>query len=189
VFQGGLTDYFNYFGGNAGTPGQGYYSFNYGSWHIIGLNSMISLQPGYAQYEWLRADLAANPTLCTLVFVHHPMFHSGAGGRTPRLQYAFQVMYDAGVDVLVSGDAHHYERFSPMNPAGKLDAERGIRQFIVGTGGASHTRLAGRWATTEVRENTTFGITRFSLRAGSYGWQFIPAAGGSFTDAGEWNCH
>jgi acid phosphatase type 7 len=189
VYHGTLDGYYTYFGDHAGPAGLGYYSFNYGSWHIVGLNSMISLQPTTPQYEWLHADLAANPVLCTLVFVHNPAFHSGAGGRSQRLKYAFPLMYEMGVDVIVSGDAHHYERFSPMNPEGKLDAERGVRQFVVGTGGASHTALAGRWRTTEVRENTTFGITRFFLRDGGYSWRFVPIAGGTFTDTGDWTCH
>jgi hypothetical protein len=188
-YLGTLNEYYAYFGAQAGPAGYGYYNFYQGSWHIIALNTMIGLQPGYPQYEWLQATLAANPAPCTLVYMHHPMFHSGAGGRSPRVRTAFQLMYDYNVDVIVSGDKHHYERMAPMNPRGRLDVERGIRQFIVGTGGASHGMLAGRWNTTEVRNNTTFGITRFWLREGSYAWEFLPIAGETFTDAGEWNCH
>jgi hypothetical protein len=76
-----------------------------------------------------------------------------------------------------------------MNPQGRLDVDRGIRQFVVGTGGASHTRLNRAWSTTEARDNTTFGVTRFMLGNGQYSWQFIPASDGTFTDNGAWMCH
>lgn len=189
VYEGKLDNYYTYFGPNAGPPGLGYYSFNYGTWHIIGLNSMISLQPGSPQAAWLQADLAANPVRCTLAFFHHPMYGSGAGGRSPRAENAFRLLYEAGADIVVSGDQHQYERFAPMNPYMAIDRERGIRQFIVGTGGASHGRVGGRWRATEARSSTTYGVTRFVLREGSYSWQFIPVAGGTFTDAGEDICH
>ncbi len=189
MFQRSLDGYYAYFGANAGNPGEGYYALDYGSWRIIALNSMTDLQPSSAQYSWLVNQLAANTRQCTLVFVHHPRFHSGAGDLSRRVRAAFELMYNANVDVLVSGDAHHYERFAPMNPQGRLDVERGIRQFIVGTGGASHTRLNRAWSTTEARDNTTYGVTRFMLGNGEYSWQFIPASDGTFTDSGAWTCH
>lgn len=189
MFQQSLDGYYAYFGANAGNYGEGYYALDYGSWRIIALNSMSDLQPGSTQYSWLANQLAANTRLCTLVFVHHPRFHSGVGNLSRRVRAAFELMYDANVDVLVSGDAHHYERFAPMNPQGRLDVERGIRQFVVGTGGASHTPLNRAWSTTEARDNTTFGVTRFMLGNSEYSWQFIPASGGTFTDHGAWKCH
>ncbi|MCU0511922.1 MAG: metallophosphoesterase [Anaerolineae bacterium] len=187
LYQGTLDDYYAYFGSQAGVPGQGYYSFGYGAWLIIGLNSMVPMYDGSPQAQWLRATLAASPVRCTLAFFHHPVFSSGAGGVSPRARDVFRILYEAGADVIVSGDAHHYERFAPMNLQRRADPERGIRQFIVGTGGASQTRLAGRWRTTEVR-SSAYGITRFTLGDGYYRWQFIPAAGSDFSDAGEDVC-
>jgi hypothetical protein len=186
--QPGAEPYFAYFGDLAGPPGLGYYNFDYGAWHIIAMNSMLPAGPGSAQAEWLRAVLADNPRDCTLIYWHHPRFGSGAGGLTGRMNYAFEIAYEAGVDVLLSGDMHHYERFAPMNPRGQIEPDRGIRQFVVGTGGGGLTRLAERWRATEARQANVWGVLKLTLRPGSYSWEFIPVIEGAFTDSGTASC-
>ncbi|MBI4477196.1 MAG: metallophosphoesterase, partial [Acidobacteria bacterium] len=131
----GAAPYFAYFGSNAGPPGLGYYSFTLGSWHIISLNSEISAFPGSAQMDWLRNDLAMNPTRCALAYFHTPVFSSGLHGDNPHMQAVWRVLYATGVDVIVNGHDHNYERFAPMDPDGERDLVSGIRQFVVGTGG------------------------------------------------------
>jgi acid phosphatase type 7 len=186
---GDASQYFAYFGEAAGPAGLGYYSFNYGSWHIIMLNSVLPLNANSPQEQWLRADLAANPAACTLAVVHHPVFSSGQYGVTSRTRHAYRVMYEAGVEVMVSGDAHHYERFAPQDPTGQADPERGVRQFIVGTGGAHFTPIGFRRPNSEARIGQTNGVLKFTLFDGGYSWEFVPVDGQTSTDSGSYGCH
>jgi hypothetical protein len=180
--------YFAYFGEAAGQAGKGYYSYDVGAWHIIAMNSMIPAGSGSAQAQWLQADLAANQAVCTLAYWHHPVFSSGAAGVSARMKYAFKLLYEAGADVILNGDAHQYERFAPMGPGARIEPDRGIRQFEVGTGGAALTPFGPRWPATEVRNNTTWGVLMLTLHADSYSWNFIPVEGGKFTDSGSAPC-
>lgn len=180
--------YFDYFGEAAGPSGLGYYSFNHGTWHIIMLNSMLSAAPGQPQYKWLEADLTANPATCTLAVFHHPVFSSTAPGVTRRMNAAFKLLYEYGADVAISGDAHQYERFAPQDPQGRKDTEHGIRQFVVGTGGAYLNRFGEIWPNSEVRNNKTWGVLKLSLEPGFYNWEFVPVEGGDFTDSGSSPC-
>ena len=188
----GAAAYYGYFGALAGDSGKGYYSYTVGTWHIISLNSNILMAPGSHQEQWLRADLAAHPARCTLAYWHHPRFSSGTEhGSTPATQPLWQALYDAGADVVVSGHEHNYERFAPQTPAGALDQARGIREFVAGTGGMSHYAFGPPIANSEVRDNSTFGVLRLTLKPGGYDWRFIPAegAGGTFSDSGSGSCH
>lgn len=184
----GAAPFYAYFGDRAGAAAQGYYSFNYGAWRIVALNTMLDLAPGSEQAEWLRADLAANPAGCTLLMTHHPRFSSGAAGVTGRVNHAFQIAYEAGVDLILSGDAHHYERFAPMNPRGQIEPERGIRQFVVGTGGAALTQLGERLRGVEFRQANNWGVLKLTLRPGSYAWEFIPVVEDGWRDSGGASC-
>ena len=181
----GAAGYFNYFGAAAGDPGKGYYSYNLGAWHIISLNSEVTSS---AQEQWLRADLAANNSRCTLAYWHHPRFSSGQHGNSTRSQAFWQALYDAGADVVLNGHDHTYERFAPQNPSGQADPNRGIREFVVGTGGAGLYPFPTTQPNTEVRNNTTFGVLKLTLHATSYDWQFVPIAGQTFTDSGSADC-
>jgi hypothetical protein len=190
----GATYYFSYFGEAAGDPKTGYYSYELGSWHIIVLNSEC-LQVGgcnvnSAEEKWLRADLAAHPVACTLAYFHKPLFSSGgAHGDDLEIVPLWQALYDANADVVVGGHDHDYERFAPQTPLAKPDAARGIREFVVGTGGKSHRPFAPPHANSEVRNTDTFGVLKLTLRSGAYDWQFIPEAGKTFTDSGTGSCH
>ena len=193
----GYFDYFNGAGfstGPAGDRDKGYYSFDVGTWHLIALNSGDKCVPvacgkGSPQETWLRADLAAHPASCTLAFWHHPRFNSGHQGNSTAMQAIFQDLYDADADVVLGGHAHDYERFAPQNPAGKLDNARGIRQFVVGTGGAFFTALSTTKPNSQVRNASTYGVMFMTLHPNSYDWRFVPEAGKSFTDSGTQACH
>jgi hypothetical protein len=190
----GATYYFEYFGKEAGDPKEGFYSYDLGAWHIVSLNSECveigGCNEGSREEKWLRADLAAHPATCTLAYFHKPLFSSGgAHGDAPEIRPLYQALYDANADVILSGHDHDYERFAPQDPNGKLDRARGIREFVVGTGGKNHRPFGAPEATSEVRDTTTFGVLKLTLRPTGYDWKFIPEAGKSFTDSGSDICH
>jgi hypothetical protein len=184
--------YFKYFGSAAGDPSQGYYSYDIGAWHLIALNSNCQDAGGcnYAspQARWLRVDLATHRNLCTLAYWHIPLFSSG--GRTAvNTQAMWEILYNNGVDVVLNGHDHIYERFAPQTPDGELDTVRGIRQFVVGTGGANFTEIESIAANSEVRNNDTYGVLKLTLHPDSYDWQFVPEAGKTFKDSGTTKCY
>jgi chitodextrinase len=188
----GAAGYFKYFGAAAGQPGHGYYSFDMGTWHIIALNSNCGDAGGCSasspQGVWLANDLKTHTNVCTLAFWHIPLFSSG--GRANNNSKAFwQQLYDNNSDLILSAHDHTYERFAPQTPAGTLDNTRGIREFIVGTGGANHTSIVSVAANSEVRNADTFGVLELTLHPASYDWQFVPEAGKTFTDSGTTACH
>jgi hypothetical protein len=190
----GASGYFDYFGSAAGEQGKGYYSFNIGEWHIISLNSNCDqiggCGAGSAQEQWLRADLAANPTRCTLAYWHHPTYSTGLhGGSLSRMGAIWKALYDSGAEVVLSGHDHHYERFAPQDGASRVDTNAGIRQFVVGTGGRSLYDLQTLVPNSEVRSNSTYGVLRLILRPAGYDWEFVPVSGGGFTDSGSGGCH
>jgi hypothetical protein len=181
--------YFDYFGSRAGEFGKGYYSYDLGAWHIIVLNSNISVEAGSPQEQWLRTDLAAHPVACTLAYWHHPRFSSGVvHGSNTSMHPLWQALYDYGADVVLAGHEHNYERFAPQDPQGVVDPTRGIRQFVVGSGGRSHYAFGNPIANSEVRNDNTYGVLKLTLHANSYSWEFIPEAGKTFTDSGTAPC-
>ncbi len=188
----GASGYFNYFGAAAGDVGKGYYSYDVGDWHIIVLNSECAevggCDSGSAQWQWLQADLAANPKACTLAYWHHPRFSSGRHGNSTRSQDFWQLLYAAGADIVLNGHDHTYERFAPQDPSGNADPGRGIREFVVGTGGAGLYSFGTPEPNSEVRENDTHGVLKLTLHPSSYDWEFIPIAGQTFTDSGNAAC-
>lgn len=184
----GAAPYYAYFGDNAGASGLGYYSFDLGAWHIISLNSNVTAATGSAQYQWLTADLLAHPAVCTAAIWHHPMFSSFLHGNDLVMQDVWRLLYDKGADVVLNGHDHAYERFAPQDGIGRADAARGIREFLVGMGGAPLYAQGTVRANSEVRNNTTFGVIKLTLRCATYDWEFVPAAGGSFRDSGSGAC-
>ncbi len=190
----GAAPYFAYFGASAGEPGKGYYSFDIGSWHVAVLNSNCTLAGGCAagspQATWLQADLAASTKPCILAAWHHPLFTSAAvyDGKSEVIPL-WQILQAAGADVVLNGHAHGYERFARQLADGTANTATGIREFVVGTGGAELYPMAGVSPNSEVRNDTTFGVLRLKLSASSYSWTFLPVAGSTFTDAGTTACH
>jgi acid phosphatase type 7 len=189
--------YFQYFGAAAGDPRTGWYSYDIGSWHMIVLNSNCYKLGGCgastAQVKWLKTDLAAHPNSCTLAYWHHPHFSSGFAyddnsghNTTTAFWYA---LYDAGADVVLGGHDHDYERFALQDPEGEPDPAYGIREFVVGTGGRSHSGFPTPSLNSEVRNSATYGVLELTLHRASYDWRFVPVPGQSFTDSGSGPCH
>lgn len=190
----GASYYFQYFGAAAGDPKSGYYSYELGSWHIVVLNSECAevggCGAGSPEEKWLRADLRAHPVGCTLAYFHKPRFSSGLNhGSDPELGAFWQALYDFNAELVLNGHDHDYERFSPQDPNGKPDSKRGIREFVVGTGGKNLRRFGIHRANSEVRNNSTFGVLKLTLKETGYDWMFIPQAGKSFADSGSGSCH
>ncbi|MEW6504643.1 MAG: metallophosphoesterase [Chloroflexota bacterium] len=185
--------YYAYFGERAGEAGKGYYSFDLGQWHVIVLNSVCEYAGGCGedspQMEWLRKDLAEHENLCTLAIWHYPLFTSGTRGGNEVVRPFWKALYEANADVIVNGHDHHYERFAPLNPDGQPDAERGIRQFIVGTGGAGLRGIGDVAAHSEKRILYTYGVLKLVLKGNGYYWEFVPVAGMGATDSGSGVCH
>jgi acid phosphatase type 7 len=190
----GATPYFEYFGSVAGEAGDGYYSYNLGAWHIIVLNSECvdvgGCGIGSREEKWLRTNLASNSAPCTLAYWHKPLFSSGgAHGNDFEVRPLWQALYDAGADVVINGHDHNYERFAPQDPQGQPDAARGIREFVVGTGGKNLRPFGPTKANSEVRNNEAFGVIKLTLNPTGYEWLFIPQEGKHFIDSGTGTCH
>ncbi len=190
----GAAGYFGYFGGSAGDPRTGYYAYNLGKWRVLVLNSNCrqvgGCGPRSAQAKWLRKDLAAHPAPCTVAMWHHPRYSSGSHGDDTDMRHLWKVLYDAGADVVLAGHDHTYERFAPQNPKGEYDPARGIREFVVGTGGRSLYGFRRRIDRDSMaRNDTTYGVLKLTLRPSSYDWEFVPVAGGEYRDSGADKCH
>jgi fibronectin type 3 domain-containing protein len=201
----GATDYYRYFGSNAGDPAKGYYSWDVNGpnnsfrWHLIALNSECAVLgggsisagcgAGSTQEAWLRSDLAANKNVCTLAYWHRPRFSSSSTTPSSTTYTAFwNDLYNAGADIVLNGHAHDYERFDPQTGAGAADPN-GLREFIVGTGGDNFQGMGPPLANSIVRNASAFGVMNLTLHANTYDWQFVAASGYTLSDSGSATCH
>jgi len=183
----GGAAFYAYFGSAAGPAGLGYYTHTLGAWHVIMLNSNLPAQAGTPQYEWLRARLLESSAACTVAVWHHPLFSSGQNGNSVFMRDVFNLMFQYGVDIVVNGDDHIYERFAPQDANGRANA-RGIRQFVAGTGGYALYDRGRTQANSEVFENKTYGVLKLTLKSGRYDWEFVPIDGQTFRDSGSGSC-
>jgi len=189
----GGAAYFAYFGASAGTPGEGWYSFQAGTWHVVVLNgncTIVGCGLASPQLTWLQNDLAAHPGGCTLAIWHQPRFTSGVHGSDTRLVPFWEALYQAGAEIVVNGHDHDYERFGLQTPFGVADRAGGIREFVAGTGGRKLRRFPRRpIANSKARNSWTYGVLKLVLAPGSYSWQFMGVPGSTFSDAGHGVCH
>lgn len=191
----GAAAYFDYFGSAAGPPGKGYYSYELGKWHVVVLNSICTqvggCERGSPQERWLDANLAQSRARCTLAYWHNPRFSSGTKhGSATFMEPIWETLYARGADVVVNGHEHSYERFAPQKPDGTLDNDKGIIEFVVGTGGESHYPFGKPEPNSLVRNSNTYGVLKLTLRPSSFEWRFLAApGGGGFGDAGRRDCH
>ncbi|MEO5986435.1 MAG: metallophosphoesterase [Candidatus Limnocylindria bacterium] len=186
----GGDGYYGYFGATAGPAGLGYYAYDLGDWRIYALNSNCD-DPAVdcnAQLAWLQNDLASEPRACVAAYWHHPRFSSGRHGGHSYVQPLWETLHAAGAELILNGHDHDYERFAPMDPRGALDVDYGLREFVVGTGGAGLRDFLATEANSEVRSSDTHGVLRLDLRSDGYAWSFIPVSG-TFSDTGSGACH
>jgi hypothetical protein len=193
--------YFGYFADRlapyaptANEPTMGWYAYDLGAWRIIVLNSICDriggCDAGSPQVTWLKTELAQHQARCSLAVIHNPRFSSGRKENEPRVQPLWEELHAAGVEMVLSGDNHAYERLSRMTPTGTKDPA-GIRQFVVGTGGRSHYSFSegAIHPNTEARDDQTYGLLMLTLQDGAFDWEFVPQAGKRFTDSGSEDCH
>ncbi len=198
----GAAGYFEYFAEvlapfapTATDATMGWYAYDLGEWRIIVLNSICDEVGGCdaasPQVAWLRDELADHPTSCALAVIHNPRFSSGRKENEPRVQPLWEALHAAGVELVLSGDNHAYERLAPMTPTGKLDVAAGIRQFVVGTGGRSHYKFSEGeiHPNTETGDDDTYGVLQLTLEPDAYAWEFLPVEGKTYTDTGRETCH
>jgi acid phosphatase type 7 len=189
----GAEGYFGYFGKAAGEPGEGYYSYDVGGWHMVALNSNceeVGCGASSSQVRWLKADLAKDARACTLAYFHYPLFSSGRYRPGVReVKPLWEALYAAGADVVLNGHDHNFQRFAPQDPDGSADPQRGIREFVVGTGGRSLYPILAPIANSEVYNDQSYGVLKLTLHPKGYEWRFLPVEGETFTDSGSARCH
>jgi hypothetical protein len=189
---GNAAGYYAYFGAVAGAPTQGWYSYDLGGWHVVVLNSNCREIGGCTRSSpqglWLEADLAAHPRDCTLAAWHHPRFSSGSKhGSSTATRELYGIAHEHGVDVILTGHDHHYERFAPQDAFGVADASA-PRQFVVGSGGASLRPMGDIEPNSVTSAGRVVGVLELTLHDASYDWRFLPAAGHTYTDSGSASC-
>jgi hypothetical protein len=183
----GANGYFSYFGDAAGPTRTGYYSFRAGPWHVLMLNSEAPASSNSAQYLWTRDELRTNPSRCTMAVWHRPFATSGPNGPTPYMRDLWQLLMDHQAELVISGHDHFYERFGPMDAAYQ-PSEKGLRQFIAGSGGAPLYRAVSRFPNSAIVIEA-FGVLRMTLQPGFYDWEFIDATTNATGDRGQAQCH
>jgi hypothetical protein len=186
----GASAYYDYFGSAAG---RGYYSLRLGAWRVFSLDSNLRGAAHEAQLAWLAQELAVSTERCMLAYWHHPLYSSGGHGSLAQMRTAWQLLHRAGADIVLSGHDHDYERFAPQDADGLADP-RGIRQFVVGTGGAYATPFLWPLKHSEMRDNSRTGVLRLTLGESSYQWEFLEASYSGFpyaqeADRGTGQCH
>lgn len=181
--------YFAYFGERAGAPQRGYYSLRKGNWLLIAMNSNLKPDDHARQLAWLKEELAAKPARCTLAFWHHPLYSSGGHGSNNRMTEAWSILQDAGAELVLSAHDHDYERFAPQDSAGQRDDARGMRQFVIGTGGATLTPFRFPKPHAEYRNNLSLGVLKLTLKEAGYEWEFLPVDADGERDRGSALCH
>jgi hypothetical protein len=188
--------YFDYFGDAAGPRGLGYYAYNVGTWRVVTLNSEVltagrvpNAGAASAQLAWLTNELSSTKAPCTIAIWHRPLYSSGQNRPNPDTRDLFKKLYDFNADLVINGHDHDYERFGPQDADGHADAARGIRQFIVGTGGVEPYTFFSKQPNSETFQSNTWGVLKLTLSTGSYEWEYIPVAGRGTRDTGNGVCH
>lgn len=183
----GGAGYFDYFGVHAGPRGLGYYAFETAGWLILSLNSSVDASEASAQASWLRGTLASRPTACAMAIFHHPPVSSGQNGGTAAVAALWRMLVLSGVDVVLTGHEHLYERFAPLDDRLR-PAPGGARLFIAGTGGAHLSPIHSHSIGSE-RQILAWGVVKFTLHPDSYDWSFMPVSSAVSGDSGHDTCH
>lgn len=192
LWKGG-SPFFNYFRSAAGPRHRGYYSYDLGSWHIVVINSNCAkiggCGPGSPQYSWLRRDLRLNRGRCSLAYWHHPRYSIGRMGPYAGMKPVWNLLYRYGTEAVLTGHDHNYQRYTPIGDAGVRDTRRGIREFVVGTGGASKQAITRYSSYVEASQDDYYGVLKLDLYKSHFSWEFVSTPDGAYSDSGEDRCH
>ncbi|MFB3738350.1 MAG: metallophosphoesterase [Candidatus Velamenicoccus archaeovorus] len=184
----GADGYFDYFGPRAHRSHGGYYSYDLGDWHLVAVNSGTGAISD-RQLRWVRRDLRRSQARCELAYWHHPRWSSGSQhGSDEDMAALWRVLFRAGVDVVLNGHEHDYERFAPLTPTGRRAPRTGIREFVVGTGGAGPYGFGDPISGSQVRITGAYGVLEMTLHPDGYRWEFV-RTGGKILDGGRHACH
>jgi hypothetical protein len=188
----GAAGYLGYFGKVAAPQGTTWYSMDVGAWHVIVLDSDCPQVGGCGrespQGTWLARDLAASTAHCTLAIWHQPRFSTREHGNDPSVAPFWEQLHAADAELIVNGHDHDYERFAPQDPSGSLERPGGLREIVVGTGGAELRVFKNQAANSEFRLSGAWGVLRLTLHPVNYDWEFLPV-GNVVADAGSTPCH
>ena len=177
--------YYEFFGERAGPPGKGYYTYTLGTWRIYSLNSERNIPE---QATWLRRHMRANPSKCVLAYWHKPLYTSGPVPPTPAVRPLFLELWRARAEVVLNGHQHSYERFNPQD-ADSNHRSKGVRQFVIGTGGAQLEPPTGPMAkNSRVHYVQGWGVLQMTLDTDRYRWKFVPVPGSPEADSGSARC-
>lgn len=178
-------DFIEFFG--AATGYRGYFARTVGDWLVIGLDSNLRGDAFDRQLRWLEATLQEHASArCTLALWHMPPFSSGLHRGDGKTMRPFWALLDAfGADLVLNGHEHNYEAFDPRGVDG-VASESGLREFVVGTGGAP---LYGFWRPpySSRARIERHGVLHLSLSDASYAWEFIDVDGRA-SDPGHATC-
>jgi acid phosphatase type 7 len=188
-----LPYYFLYFP-NAGSPGRGYYAYNFGGWRIYALNSeFVEPADRREQLDWLERDLRANANnSCTMAYFHRPPFSSGSFGSPAWTMPIFRKLYKYGVDLVATGHEHFFATLPPLDPRGNVDTSYGVPILIAGTGGAVMFPKPQRLRYAAQGERVIagrLGVLQMTLAPKGYEWAFLPVDASSPADSGRGTCH
>jgi acid phosphatase type 7 len=191
------ASYHRYFGERAAPTGTTYYSFDLGGWHLVALDSQCrevdGCGDGSPQLDWLADDLIRDRSRCTLAYWHIPRFSSGQHGDSGAYRTLWRLLATHGVDLVISGHDHNYERLAPLAADGARAASgvgptAGIRSFVVGTGGRNLRPVGARRPGSEKVIADAFGFLEVGLRGDGYSWRFV-GADRQVLDEGADRCH
>lgn len=190
----GASPYFKYFGAKAGDPKKGFYSYDVGEWHVLVVNSELIVNPQFsaddqkAQEDWVRSELKGSQKLCTMAMWHNPRFSSGLHGSDVRFMPIWQILYDGGVDLVLAGHDHSYERFAPQTAAGLPDSAKGIVEIVAGTGGGAFYGFRAPIANSVAQIQGHFGVLKLTLGKGEWSSAFLEV-NGAVWDTSRGKCH
>jgi hypothetical protein len=186
--------YYEYFGGRAGSSKKGYYSYDIGEWHVIVLNSEIVVNSGFSpeevkeQQDWLADDVKNHKQKCAVAYWHHPRFSSGWHGSDPRIGAFWDILYAGGVDLVLNGHDHEYERFLPQTPTAIVDSVNGMTEFVVGTGGGELRGFKRTVPNSAMRIQGHYGVLKLTLGSTEWHSAFIDTDGRVWDQFGG-KCH